>query len=174
MVDQRVAAEKQNGVGTPYTPPMTRRLKCRIDPEQSPNTCMLPGREMIIPRLRALRLLGLSTGTLDTTIVALAGSRDFRNGSYGYRPGRPAIDAVRIARERANLTRNFCRPRGLATRRYSYAFLSGQAIWISRISRPCLFWHPRFGLGGYLAGPFWLDPPSPSHPHRPSCCRCRD
>src|SRR5258707_4537156 len=51
MVDQRVAAEKQNGVGTPYIPPMTRRLKCRIDPEQR---CMLPehkpvrrGREMI-------------------------------------------------------------------------------------------------------------------------------
>jgi hypothetical protein len=36
MVDQRVAPEKQNGVGTPYIPPMTRRLKCRIDPEQSP------------------------------------------------------------------------------------------------------------------------------------------
>ena len=54
MVDQRVAAEKQNGVGTPYIPPMTRRLKCRIDPEQSPYTCALPehkpvrrGREMI-------------------------------------------------------------------------------------------------------------------------------
>ena len=54
MVDQRVAAEKQNGVRTPYVPPMTRRLKCRIDPEQSPYTCMLPehkpvrrGREMI-------------------------------------------------------------------------------------------------------------------------------
>ena len=31
-------AEKQNGVGTPYIPPMTRRLKCRIDPEQSPYT----------------------------------------------------------------------------------------------------------------------------------------
>ena len=54
MVDQRVAAEKQNGVGIPYISPMTRRLKCRIDPEQSPYTCMLPehkpvrrGREMI-------------------------------------------------------------------------------------------------------------------------------
>jgi len=54
MVDQRVAAEKQNGVGTLYIPPMMRRLKCRIDPEQSPYTCMLPehkpvrrGREMI-------------------------------------------------------------------------------------------------------------------------------
>src|SRR6266852_6414381 len=54
MVDQRVAAEKQNGVGTPYIPPMTRRLKCRIDPEQSPYSCVLPehkpvrrGREMI-------------------------------------------------------------------------------------------------------------------------------
>src|SRR6516165_1762087 len=54
MVDQRVAAEKQNGVGTPYIPPMTRRMKCRIDPEQSPYTCVLPehkpvrrGREMI-------------------------------------------------------------------------------------------------------------------------------
>jgi hypothetical protein len=54
MVDQRVAAEKQNGVGIPYIPPMTRRLKCQIDPEQSPYTCMLPehkparrGREMI-------------------------------------------------------------------------------------------------------------------------------
>jgi hypothetical protein len=42
MVDQRVAAEKQNGVETPYIPSMTRRLKCRIDPEQSPYTCMLP------------------------------------------------------------------------------------------------------------------------------------
>jgi hypothetical protein len=48
------ASQKQNGVGTPYIPPMTRRLKCRIDPEQSPYTCMLPehkpvrrGREMI-------------------------------------------------------------------------------------------------------------------------------
>lgn len=41
-------------MGTSYIPPMTRRLKCRIDPEQSPYTCMLPehkpvrrGREMI-------------------------------------------------------------------------------------------------------------------------------
>ena len=40
--------------GDIYIPPMTRRLKCRIDPEQSPYTCMLPehkpvrrGREMI-------------------------------------------------------------------------------------------------------------------------------
>jgi hypothetical protein len=47
------AAERQNGVGTPYIPPMTRRLKCRIDAEQSPYTCMLPehkpcgAREMI-------------------------------------------------------------------------------------------------------------------------------
>jgi hypothetical protein len=41
---QRVAAEKQNSVGS-YIPPMTRRLKCRIDPEQSSYTCMLP--EMI-------------------------------------------------------------------------------------------------------------------------------
>jgi hypothetical protein len=47
MVDQRVAAEKQNGVGTPYIPPMTRRLKCRIDPEQSPYTCMLPEHKML-------------------------------------------------------------------------------------------------------------------------------
>jgi hypothetical protein len=46
-IDQRVAAEKQNGVET-------RRLKCRIDSEQSPYTCALPehkplrrGREMI-------------------------------------------------------------------------------------------------------------------------------
>ena len=45
--------KKQNGVGTPYSP-MKRRLKCRIDPEQSPYTCMPPehkpvrrGREMI-------------------------------------------------------------------------------------------------------------------------------
>jgi hypothetical protein len=42
MVDRRVAAEKQNGVGTPYLPLMTRRSKCRIDPEQSPYNCMLP------------------------------------------------------------------------------------------------------------------------------------
>lgn len=42
MFDQMVAAEKQNGLGTPYIPPMTRRLKRRIDPEQSPYTCMEP------------------------------------------------------------------------------------------------------------------------------------
>src|SRR5262245_38991226 len=49
-----VAAEKQNGVGTPYILPMTRRLKCRIDPEQNAYTCVLRehkpgrrGREMI-------------------------------------------------------------------------------------------------------------------------------
>ena len=48
MVDQRVAAEKQNGVGTPYIPPMTRRLKCRIDPEQrSEHKPVRRGREMI-------------------------------------------------------------------------------------------------------------------------------
>jgi hypothetical protein len=51
MVDQRVAAEKQNGVGTPYIPPMTRRLKCRIDPEQSPYTCMLPVLRLERPQL---------------------------------------------------------------------------------------------------------------------------
>src|SRR5258708_15319403 len=51
MEDQGVAVEKQNGVGTPSSPAMTGRLKCRIDPEQR---CMLPehkpvrrGREMI-------------------------------------------------------------------------------------------------------------------------------
>ena len=43
MVDQRVAAEKQNGVGTPYIPPMTRRLKCTL-PEHEP---VRRGREMI-------------------------------------------------------------------------------------------------------------------------------
>ena len=41
MADQRVAAE------TPYIPPMTRRLKCRIDPEHSPYTCMLPGHKPV-------------------------------------------------------------------------------------------------------------------------------
>ena len=41
MVDHRVAAEKQNGVGTSYIPPITRRLKCRIDPGAA------RGREMI-------------------------------------------------------------------------------------------------------------------------------
>jgi hypothetical protein len=56
MVDHRVAAEEQTGVGTPYIPPMTRRLECRIDPERSRYTCMLPehkpvrrGREMNRP-----------------------------------------------------------------------------------------------------------------------------
>jgi hypothetical protein len=52
MVDQRVAPEKQNGVGTPCIPPMTRRLKCRIDPEQSPYTCMLPGAQAGAARAR--------------------------------------------------------------------------------------------------------------------------
>src|SRR5262245_45325156 len=28
QIDQRVAAQKQKGVGTPYIPPMTHRLKC--------------------------------------------------------------------------------------------------------------------------------------------------
>ena len=44
---------KVNGVGTPYIPPMTRRLKCRIYPEQSPYAAragdkpVRRGREMI-------------------------------------------------------------------------------------------------------------------------------
>src|SRR5262245_28876114 len=49
-----VAAEEQNGVGTPYILPKPRRLKCRIDPEQNAYTCVLRehkpgrrGREMI-------------------------------------------------------------------------------------------------------------------------------
>jgi hypothetical protein len=57
MVDQRVAAEKQNGVGTPYIPPMTRRLKCRIDREQSPYTCMLPEHKSV---RRGRESLGMS------------------------------------------------------------------------------------------------------------------
>src|SRR5215467_14136053 len=47
MVDQRFAAEKQNSVGTPCIPPMTRRLKCRIDPEHSPNA--------VLPEHKAVR-----------------------------------------------------------------------------------------------------------------------
>src|SRR5438477_1540474 len=31
-----IDSRKAKGVGTPYIPPMTRRLKCRIDREQSP------------------------------------------------------------------------------------------------------------------------------------------
>jgi hypothetical protein len=43
MVDQRVAAEKQNGVGTPYLPPMTRRLTEMPDRSRAePYTCILP------------------------------------------------------------------------------------------------------------------------------------
>jgi hypothetical protein len=54
MVDQRVAAEKQHGVGDTLHTAHDAPLKCRIDSEQSPYTCMLPehkpvrrGREMI-------------------------------------------------------------------------------------------------------------------------------
>src|SRR5262249_41144276 len=57
MVDQIVATEGQNGAGTP---PMTRRLKCRIDPELRPYTCARPehkpvrrGREIYAPGGRA-------------------------------------------------------------------------------------------------------------------------
>src|SRR5262245_38539642 len=56
MVDQRVAAEKQNGVGTPYIPPMTRRWKCPSDPEQSPNPCRPPGHR---PRRRGREMIDL-------------------------------------------------------------------------------------------------------------------
>jgi hypothetical protein len=54
MVDQRVAAEKQDGVGTPYIPPMTRRLKMPDRSRAEPLHLPLPehkpvgrGREMI-------------------------------------------------------------------------------------------------------------------------------
>ena len=56
MADQKVTAEKQNGVGTPYIPPMTRRLKCQVDPEQSPYTCMLPEHK---PVRRGREIIGL-------------------------------------------------------------------------------------------------------------------
>ncbi len=53
MVDQRVAAEKQDGVGTLHTAHDVP-LECRIDPEQSPSTWVPPehkpvrrGRKMI-------------------------------------------------------------------------------------------------------------------------------
>src|SRR5215469_12914721 len=59
MVDQRVAAEKQNGVGTPYIPPMTRRLKCRINPEQSPYTCLLPEHKPVRRRREMIDLLAV-------------------------------------------------------------------------------------------------------------------
>jgi len=50
-IKQQAACDVQSGR---VRLPMTRRLKCRIDPELSPHTCMLPehkpvrhGREMI-------------------------------------------------------------------------------------------------------------------------------
>jgi hypothetical protein len=43
MVDQRVAAEKQNGLGTPYISPMTRPYTCTLS-EHKP---VRRGREMI-------------------------------------------------------------------------------------------------------------------------------
>ena len=43
MVDQRVAAEKQNGLGTPYISPMTRPYTCMLS-EHKP---VRRGREMI-------------------------------------------------------------------------------------------------------------------------------
>ena len=64
MVDQRVAAEKQNGVGTPYIPPMTRRLKCRIDPEQSPYTCMLPEHKPVRRAREMIDLLAVEEPSL--------------------------------------------------------------------------------------------------------------
>ena len=54
MVDQRVAAENQNGVETSYIPPMDAPLEMPDRSRAEPHTCMLPehkpvrrGREMI-------------------------------------------------------------------------------------------------------------------------------
>ena len=51
MVDQRVAAEKKNGVGTPYIPPMARPLempdRSRAEPLHLLHKPVRRGREMI-------------------------------------------------------------------------------------------------------------------------------
>jgi hypothetical protein len=102
MVDQRVAAEKQNGVGTPYIPPMTRRLKCRIDPGQSPYTCMLPehkpvrrGREMIDllaveepkPKPAKIRALSYEAAPVVQTHAVVWFGPNPTSGQYSQGPG---------------------------------------------------------------------------------------
>jgi hypothetical protein len=69
MVDQRVAAEKQNGVGTPCMPPMTRRLKCRIDPEQRPYACVLPERKPVRRGREMIDLLNAFEQLVDSRLV---------------------------------------------------------------------------------------------------------
>ena len=66
-----VAEVEQNGVGTPYITPMTRRLKRRVDPEQSPYTCVLPERK---PVRRGREMIALLRG---------GGSRSLSRRRYG-------------------------------------------------------------------------------------------
>ena len=56
MVDQRVAAEKAKRRRDTLISPTTRRLKCRIDPEQSPYTCVLSEHK---PVRRGREIIGL-------------------------------------------------------------------------------------------------------------------
>jgi hypothetical protein len=102
MINQRVAAEKQNGVGTLYIAPMTRRLKCRIDPEQSPYTCMLPerkpvrrGREMIDllaveepkPKPAKMRALSYEAAPVVQTHAVVSFGPNPTSGQYSQGPG---------------------------------------------------------------------------------------
>jgi hypothetical protein len=112
MVDQRVAAEKQNGVGTPYIPPMTRRLKCRIDPEQSPYTCMLlehkpvrRGREMIDllageePKPKPAKIRAVSyEAAIDQLFKRMRSSRSARTQQAVSNPRRPVPNERRRRR----------------------------------------------------------------------------
>src|SRR5260370_18779597 len=59
MVDPEGCGRRENRRGSPYIPPMTRRLKCRIDPEQSPYTCMLPEHKPVRPRREMIDLLAV-------------------------------------------------------------------------------------------------------------------
>jgi hypothetical protein len=112
MVEQRVATEKQNGVGTPYIPPMTRRLKCRIAPEQSPYTYMLPehkpvhrGREMIDllaveePKPKPAKIQTLSyEAAIDQLFKRMRSSRSARTQQAVSTPRRPVHNERRRLR----------------------------------------------------------------------------
>ena len=86
---------------TPYIPPMTRRLICRIDPEQSPYTCMLPehkpvrpGREMIDllaveepkPKPAQIRAV-LYEAAIDQLFTVVYFGPDPTSGQYSQGPG---------------------------------------------------------------------------------------
>jgi hypothetical protein len=107
--------------------PMTRRLKCRIDPEQSPYTCMLPehkpvrrGREMIDllaveePKPKSAKIRAVSyEAAIDQLFKRMRSSSAALTQQAVSTPRRPAgggrVRVARTARSRCRMPHGRCR-----------------------------------------------------------------